>query len=123
VFEEARRLRDTTELRRVLRNLGDNAARHATGRVAFSVAECDDLVLLEVDDDGPGIPEVDRKRVFERFVRLDDARAHDDGGSGLGLAIVAELVRAHGARSPSLPAPSAGPGSRSPCPGSPTLGS
>jgi signal transduction histidine kinase len=44
----------------------------------------------------PGIPVADRERVFERFVRLDDARACDDGGSGLGLAIVAELVAAHG---------------------------
>jgi signal transduction histidine kinase len=115
VFDEARRLRDTTGLRvdttavsagrvdgdaaglrRVLRNLGDNAARHAAGRLAFSVAERDGLVLLEVDDDGPGVPEADRERVFERFVRLDDARARDDGGSGLGLAIVAELAKAHG---------------------------
>jgi signal transduction histidine kinase len=115
VFEEARRLRaatglrvdtgavsagrvdgDAAGLRRVLRNLGDNAARHAAGRLAFSLAERDGLVLLGVDDDGPGIPEADRERVFERFVRLDDARARDDGGSGLGLAIVAELVAAHG---------------------------
>jgi signal transduction histidine kinase len=115
VFEEARRLRDTTGLRvdttavsagrvdgdaaglrRVLRNLGDNAARHAGARVAFSIAERDGMVCLRVDDDGPGIPEADRERVFERFVRLDDARARDGGGSGLGLAIVAELARAHG---------------------------
>jgi signal transduction histidine kinase len=115
VFDEARRLRsvsglrvdtslvsagrvdgDAAGLRRVLRNLGDNAARHAEGRVAFSVAERDGVVLLAVDDDGPGVPEADRERVFERFVRLDDARARDDGGSGLGLAIVAELVAAHG---------------------------
>ena len=115
VFEEARRLRaatglrvDTTAvsagrvdgdaagLRRVLRNLGDNAARHTAGRLALSLAERDGLVLLGVEDDGPGIPEADRERVFERFVRLDDARARDDGGSGLGLAIVAELVAAHG---------------------------
>jgi signal transduction histidine kinase len=115
VFDEARRLRgtnglrvDTTAvsagrvegdpagLRRVLRNLGDNAARAAGGHLAFSVAEDDGVVRLTVDDDGPGIPEADRARVFERFVRLDDARARDDGGSGLGLAIVAELVAAHG---------------------------
>jgi signal transduction histidine kinase len=115
VLEEARRLReagklrvDTTAvsagrvdgdpagLRRVLRNLGDNAARHATGQLAFSVTERDGAVRFRVDDDGPGIPETDRERVFERFVRLDDARARDDGGSGLGLAIVAELVAAHG---------------------------
>jgi signal transduction histidine kinase len=115
VFDEARLLRgvsdlrvdtaqvsagrvegDAAGLRRVLRNLGDNATRHANRRVAFSVAERDSVVLLEVDDDGPGVPEADRERVFERFVRLDDARARDDGGSGLGLAIVAELVAAHG---------------------------
>jgi signal transduction histidine kinase len=115
VFEEARRLRDATGLRvdaaavsaarvegdaaalaQVLRNLADNAARHAGGRLALSLAERDGLAVLWVEDDGPGIPEADRERVFERFVRLDDARARDDGGSGLGLAIVAELVAAHG---------------------------
>jgi signal transduction histidine kinase len=115
VFEEAERLRDATGLRvdttavsagrvvgdaaglrRVLRNLGDNASRHARERLALSVAERDATVVLAVDDDGPGIPDADRERVFERFVRLDGARARDDGGSGLGLAIVAELVAAHG---------------------------
>jgi signal transduction histidine kinase len=127
VFEEARRLRaatglrvdtaavsagrvdgDAAGLRRVLRNLGDNAARHAAGRLAFSLAERDGLVLLGVDDDGPGIPEADRERVFERFVRLDDARARDDGGSGLGLAIVAELARAHGGTVAVAPSPLGG---------------
>jgi signal transduction histidine kinase len=87
---------DEAALRRMVRNLADNAARHAAGRLAFSVAEDDASVRLGVEDDGPGIPVADRERVFERFVRLDDARARDDGGSGLGLAIVAELVAAHG---------------------------
>jgi signal transduction histidine kinase len=115
VFEEAKRLREATGLRvdtsavsagrvagdaaglrRVLRNLGDNASRHARERLALSVAERDATVVLAVEDDGSGIPEADRERVFERFVRLDGARARDDGGSGLGLAIVAELVAAHG---------------------------
>jgi signal transduction histidine kinase len=115
VFDEARRLRDATclrievgevsagrvdgdaeGLRRVLRNLGDNAARHASSRISFALGERDGTAVLVVDDDGPGIPEADRERVLERFVRLDDARARDAGGSGLGLAIVAELVAAHG---------------------------
>ena len=52
--------------------------------------------LIAVLDDGPGIPAADRERVFDRFTRLDDARARDAGGSGLGLAIVRELVRRHG---------------------------
>jgi signal transduction histidine kinase len=127
VFDEAGRLRgvsglrvdtsavsagrvdgDATGLRRVLRNLADNAARHAAAQVAFSVSERDGVVRLLVDDDGPGIPEVDRERVFERFVRLDDARARDDGGSGLGLAIVAELVAAHDGTVTITPSPAGG---------------
>ncbi|MDQ6946346.1 MAG: ATP-binding protein [Actinomycetota bacterium] len=80
----------------MLRNLGDNAQRHARGRVTFTLTETGGTVLFTVEDDGPGIAETDRARVFDRFVRLDAARARDDGGSGLGLAIVTELVRAHG---------------------------
>lgn len=87
---------DAVALGQVVRNLVDNAARHAAGRIAVAVASGVDSVTLTVDDDGPGIPESDRERVFERFVRLDDARARDAGGSGLGLAIVREVVRAHG---------------------------
>ena len=86
---------DPDGLRRVVANLAENAARHARGRVSLSVAEEDDEVRLRVEDDGPGIAPADRDRVFERFVRLDAARARDAGGSGLGLAIVAELVAAH----------------------------
>ena len=86
---------DPDGLRRVVANLAENAARHARGRVAFSVGEDGHEVRLGVEDDGPGIAAADRERVFERFVRLDAARARDAGGSGLGLAIVAELVEAH----------------------------
>jgi signal transduction histidine kinase len=114
VLDEVRRLQATTELeidatavsagavdgdadalRRVVRNLLDNAARHATRRIAVALTEGAGTVQLVVEDDGPGVPPDERGRVFERFVRLDDARARDHGGSGLGLAIVAELVAAH----------------------------
>ena len=117
VFDEVRRLRaataltidsgavsaarvngDPATLRRMLRNLGDNATRHARERVAFALAERNGHAELCVDDDGPGVPTVEWTRVFERFVRLDNARARATGGSGLGLAIVAEIVAAHGGR-------------------------
>ena len=86
-------------LRSLVANLLDNAARHARGTVQVTLRE--DVktghVVLRVDDDGPGIPPSDRSRVFDRFVRLDEARGRDHGGSGLGLAIVAEVARVHGA--------------------------
>ena len=84
---------DAVLLAQALRNLVDNAARHASARVALSLSA---EGVLTVDDDGPGIPPAERDRVFDRFVRLDDARARDAGGSGLGLAIVREIVRSHG---------------------------
>lgn len=98
---------DPQLLSRVLRNLGENAARAAHSRVELSACEINDHAVVTVADDGPGIPDADRERVFDRFVRLDDARSRDGGGSGLGLAIVADIVRAHGGavavqRSPSL---------------------
>jgi len=115
VFAEARWLRSSTELRvdiaevsagrvqgdqarlaRAVRNLASNAARHATAVIAFSLSQHNGTVRLTVADDGPGIPVAERDRIFQRFVRLDEARARDGGGSGLGLAIVAEVIRAHG---------------------------
>jgi len=87
---------DTTSLAQVVRNLVDNAARHADASIAVAVRQAGDEVELSVDDDGPGIPEDQRDRVFERFVRLDEARVRDAGGSGLGLAIVKDIVSAHG---------------------------
>ncbi|KQM82592.1 hypothetical protein ASE68_04255 [Agromyces sp. Leaf222] len=84
-------------LGQLLRNLADNAARHARSRVALGLAERDGQAVLVVDDDGAGIPAAERERVFDRFVRLDDARDRDAGGSGLGLAIVLAVARAaHG---------------------------
>ncbi|MEV6648225.1 HAMP domain-containing sensor histidine kinase [Amycolatopsis sp. NPDC051371] len=84
-------------LERVLRNLVDNAERHAKSRVTITLTASDGQSVLTVEDDGPGIPAEQRERVFDRFVRLDEDRAReDDGGSGLGLAIAAEIARTHG---------------------------
>lgn len=80
---------DAPTLARVVRNLVENAVRHAAGHVVVAVADGS----VTVDDDGGGVPETDRERVFERFVRLDDARQREAGGSGLGLAIVREIAR------------------------------
>jgi len=85
------------QLVRVVRNLVDNALRHADTRVDIAVTTTSDgCVVLTVDDDGAGVAEPDRERIFERFRRLDEGRARDDGGSGLGLPIVAGLVKDHG---------------------------
>jgi signal transduction histidine kinase len=86
---------DEKQLRSLISNLLENAVRHARAAVAVGLAETNGHVLLEVDDDGIGVPESERERVFERFVRLEEARDRDSGGAGLGLAIVAEVVRAH----------------------------
>ena len=84
-------------LSRVLANLLDNAVRHARTGVTLAVRPASGGgALVTIADDGPGIPAVDRQRVFERFTRLQDARDRDTGGSGLGLAIVRELVTAQG---------------------------
>ncbi|MCB0964522.1 MAG: HAMP domain-containing protein [Acidimicrobiales bacterium] len=87
---------DAGQLARVLRNLGDNARRHARAAIRISVHESGDRVVVRVEDDGDGVPEDAREAVFDRFVRLDEARARDRGGSGLGLAVVREIVGAHG---------------------------
>ena len=87
---------DPTEVRRAVANLVDNAVRHARSAVQLDVRAEADGVVVTVEDDGPGIPIEDRERVFERFTRLDDARARDAGGSGLGLAIARELVERAG---------------------------
>lgn len=86
---------DGAALRRMARNLIDNASRHGS-TVRVSTAVEGDRAVLRVDDDGPGIPTADRERVFERWVRLDDGRSRSDGGAGLGLSLVREIARAHG---------------------------
>jgi len=79
-------------LGRVLRNLLDNAARHARTEVRVTVESTADVVTLTVTDDGTGVPAAERERIFDRFVRLDDARARATGGTGLGLTIVRDIV-------------------------------
>jgi signal transduction histidine kinase len=83
-------------LERIIANLVDNGRRFAASRVDVVVAHDGDVATLQVKDDGPGIPESARCRVFERFVRLDEARDREHGGFGLGLAIVADLCQAYG---------------------------
>lgn len=84
------------QLGRVLANLLDNAHRHARSAVTVTVRRAGGQVVVEVADDGDGVPEADRERIFERFVRLDDARGRDDGGAGLGLAIARDVAVRHG---------------------------
>ncbi|MDT0380803.1 HAMP domain-containing sensor histidine kinase [Streptomyces sp. DSM 42041] len=81
-----------TQLGRVVGNLLDNAQRHASAGVRVSVRPG----VVEVADDGSGVPSGERERIFARFVRLDDARSRDDGGAGLGLAIARDVAERHG---------------------------
>jgi signal transduction histidine kinase len=87
---------DPVQLTRSVRNLLENAERHAKSAVTLTLTENGDTVELVVADDGPGIPPEHAERVFERFTRLDDARDRDHGGTGLGLAITRDIVTAHG---------------------------
>ena len=82
-------------LKRALRNLIENAVRHGS-RARIRLEAEGSQVRIEIDDDGPGIPEEDFERVFEPFVRLEESRSRETGGAGLGLAIARSIVRAHG---------------------------
>ncbi len=84
------------QLRRAMANLLDNAGRHARTTVRVSIHERGGRVRVLVDDDGPGIPDADKERVFERFVRLDEHRARAGvGGAGLGLSLVRRIAEHH----------------------------
>ncbi len=89
-------LADPTHLARIVANLVDNATRFARSAVSVAVERVGAWGVLSVEDDGPGVGQAERERVFERFVRLDHHRDRVSGGSGLGLAIVRELVEAAG---------------------------
>jgi signal transduction histidine kinase len=83
------------QLKRLTANLVDNAVRHAATTVTVRLTADGSSAALEVADDGPGIPRKHREVVFDRFTRLDEARARDHGGSGLGLAIARDIATAH----------------------------
>ncbi|WP_217544951.1 cell wall metabolism sensor histidine kinase WalK [Streptomyces sp. GbtcB6] len=85
-----------TALARLFSNLLDNGLRHAHSTVTVELRHTEDEAVVEVRDDGPGIPEPDRERVFHRFTRLDNARTRGVGGTGLGLAIARDIATAHG---------------------------
>ena len=87
---------DRDALARALSNLADNAIRHAATTVWWTLTSQDGTATLAVVDDGPGIPEADRERIFERFARVDEARSAGVGGAGLGLAIARAIVERHG---------------------------
>lgn len=87
---------DPTYLEQVLRNLVSNAVKYAgeAAHVLIDVASADGIVRVRVEDDGPGIPEEDRTRIFELYERLDDAVAQP--GSGIGLFVCRQLIEAMG---------------------------
>ena len=85
-------------IHRVVQNLVGNALRYARSKVVVSFSVVGDVFRIDVEDDGPGIPEADRKRVFQPFTRLDDSRTRASGGYGLGLSIVARIAYWHGGR-------------------------
>ena len=82
----------------VVRNLVDNAERHAESQVSVSLSTFGPFVRLTVEDDGPGVAPEDRAKVFQRFSRLQEGRSRDAGGSGLGLALTKRIVEANGGK-------------------------
>jgi signal transduction histidine kinase len=86
---------DPIALRRLVNNLIDNAIKFG-GRARARVYADDGSAVIEVEDDGPGLPEAERERVFEPFYRGEPSRSRETGGAGLGLAVVRSIARAHG---------------------------
>ncbi|MDB6122803.1 MAG: integral rane sensor signal transduction histidine kinase [Pedosphaera sp.] len=89
---------DRPRLKQVIVNLLDNAIKYtpAGGKIKMSILACDDEAILEVEDNGIGIPTEAHPRIFERFFRVDQARSREMGGAGLGLSIVKSICTAHG---------------------------
>jgi two-component system, OmpR family, phosphate regulon sensor histidine kinase PhoR len=108
--EAGKVMADAAKLHDVLRNLIANATTYApeASRIRVSVDRAPQHVRIAVVDEGPGIPDDDLSRIFERFYRVDKSRARDPGGTGLGLAIVKHLVELHGGEVRVENAPGAG---------------
>jgi len=81
--------------RRAMQNLISNALKYARSEVSLRVEGSPEVTLIAVEDDGPGVPEDQRQRIFEPFARVDDSRSRESGGVGLGLAIVKRIVELH----------------------------
>lgn len=93
--DPARAAGDARRLAQVVRNVLDNADRHARSRIGISLVSTAEGAVITIDNDGPPVPGPERERIFERFVRLDESRSREGGGSGLGLAIAAAIMAAH----------------------------
>ncbi len=107
-LDPARVSGDVRRLGQAVRNVLDNANRHAVSRISVGVHRDQDLAVITIDNDGQAIPEDERSLIFERFVRLDASRARESGGSGLGLAIAAAIMAAHGGWVRTVEAPDGG---------------
>ena len=91
---------DFDKLTEVIYNITDNAIKYTDsgGEVTVGVSATGENVTVKIADNGPGIPDSEKDKIFERFYRLDDSRARDTGGTGLGLAIAREAVLMHGGK-------------------------
>jgi signal transduction histidine kinase len=96
---------DGAMLTRMIRNVVDNGRRHASSNLRFTSRYDGTDGVITIGDDGPGVSDVDRDRLFDRFVRADDARTRESGGTGIGLAIVKDIAQRHGGNAQFLQVP------------------